>query len=132
MASERLVLAAAAAGARMLRRTLSEGLARRQVDEQVAGDLSLAVWEAFSNAVLHGSPQPDARIEAHIQFLPDRCSVTLVYPGEPFALTPPSLPGPWATGGRGRYLMAVLLDEVDYTFESGFTRVRLVKRFPRD
>lgn len=132
MASERLELAAAAAGARILRRTLSEALARRQVDEQVAGDFSLAVWEAFSNAVVHGKPKPDTRIQACIQFMPDRCSVTLVYPGDPFNVTAPALPNQWSTGGRGRYLMATLLDELDYSFEDGVTRVRLVKRLRRE
>jgi hypothetical protein len=38
----------------------------------------------------------------------------------------------WSTGGRGRFLMATLLDELDYSFADGYTSVRLVKRLRRE
>lgn len=129
MQSERLELAPVTGSARILRRALTEGLDQQRVDEQSAGDFALAVVEAFSNAVHHGTSSPEARIHASLQFLRDECSVTLVYRGEPFPTTPPALPTIWATHGRGRYLMTVLADQVEYEFGNGVTRVKLIKRW---
>lgn len=129
MVNELLELDAVTHSVRVLRRTLAERLAELQVDEQQVGDFTLAVCEAFSNAVYHGTASPEERIQACLQFWREQCSVTLVYPGEPFTPQPPALPSIFSTDGRGRYLMSVLTDQVEYEFENGLTRVRLVKRW---
>lgn len=129
MPSERLELAAVTASARILRRTLADRLTELEVNEDLAGDFALAVYEAFSNAVHHGTASPETLIRASLHFRRKQCCVTLLYPGDPFPTTTPQLPSAWATDGRGRYLMSVLSDHVDYEFENGLTRVRLVKRW---
>jgi anti-sigma regulatory factor (Ser/Thr protein kinase) len=129
MRSERLELAPVSASGSILRRTLTERLGQLQIDEQSAGDFALAVTEAFSNAVNHGTPSAEERILASLHFHREQCSVTLVYPGDPFPTHSPALPPQWATSGRGRYIMSTLSDHVDYEFADGITRVRLVKRW---
>ena len=129
MGSERLELAAVNTSGSVLRRKVTDRLVQLRLDEQSAGDFGLAVTEAFSNAVSHGTGAPEAKIHASLQFRPGQASVTLVYPGDPFPTTTPELPSLWATAGRGRYLMTTLADQVDYEFADGITRVRLVKRW---
>jgi serine/threonine-protein kinase RsbW len=114
-------------------RTLREALARLYrefgVNPDAADDFTLAVSEAFSNAVRHGGGDRASLIEAAIAISAQSCQVTLRYPGEPFPLTPPTLPGDAATNGRGRYLMSVLADSVEYEFGEGVTRIKLTKRW---
>lgn len=129
MDSERLELAAAASSATILRRTLAQKLNEQRVDEDDAADFTLAVVEAFSNAVRHGAASPECVILASLNFQSTTCSVTLDYPGEPFRTDAPRLPAAFSTGGRGRYLMTVLTDRVDYEFRCGMTRVRLLKHW---
>ena len=111
-----------------MRQTFRELCAGFDVPPQAADDFELALCEAFSNAVLYGSPRHDSPVQILMRVTPRRCSVVLEYPGEPFTLSPPRLPDSASTGGRGRYLMATLTDEVKYEFRQGVTRVRLTKR----
>jgi anti-sigma regulatory factor (Ser/Thr protein kinase) len=90
-------------------------------------DLMLAVTEAFSNAIRHGTVTPERGIDVAIACSAEDCRVTLQYPGDPFPVLPPQLPDDSSTTGRGRYLMSVLCDRVEYEFEAGLTRVSLTK-----
>ena len=54
--------------------------------------------------------------------------IATTYPGEPFDPAPPSAPDLDQLTGRGRFLMAALMDTVEYTFPPGETIVRLAKR----
>ena len=88
---------------------------------------ALAVSEAFSNAVRHGTSRPGDSVEAWIRITPETAHVTLRYPGQPFAITPPTLLEAHSTNGRGRYLMSVLADCVDDRFAEGSTQIELEK-----
>jgi len=124
-----LELQAVPASARTLRERLAESLATFCVDQDAAGDFALAVTEAFINAVEHGVRDPRERVSA--TFRVDRRSgmLELHYAGEPFDTAATPLPPADAITGRGRYLMDVLTDRVEYQFRNGMTRVRLVKHW---
>ncbi|WP_306367687.1 ATP-binding protein [Nocardiopsis sp. CC223A] len=106
------------------------GLCRGCVD-----DFLLAASEACANAVEHGGPTSDYRVDAEI----DRqwCEVRISHTGrapDPEALAarftserPPPLPGPDAESGRGILLMRRLMDEVSFEGEPRIT-VLLRKR----
>jgi anti-sigma regulatory factor (Ser/Thr protein kinase) len=113
----------------LLRDTLLRLCGRYDLDVQAVGDFELAATEAFSNGVRHGSCPADGVIEARLLVGGETARLELQYPGAPFALHPPQLPDPLATSGRGRFLMAVLTDQVDYEFFDGLTRITLLKQW---
>ncbi|HTE20961.1 MAG TPA: ATP-binding protein, partial [Armatimonadota bacterium] len=84
---------------------------------------------AFTNAVRHGTSTAGSLIEASIRVSPSGCHVALCYLGEPFEAPPARLPDCHATGGRGRYLMDVLVDRVQYRFRDGITEIELHKNW---
>lgn len=127
---QRLKLDADLAAARVLRQTVIALCEHAQADETAASDFALAVSEAFSNAVRHGVGARQASIEALVEVSGNGARVCLRYPGEPFALDEPCLPEPESTGGRGRFLMSVLADRVQYHFERGMTQATLTKQWP--
>jgi anti-sigma regulatory factor (Ser/Thr protein kinase) len=127
--TEFLVLPSKMQSLQMLRRVVIAACRRCGADEAACDDFALAVTEAFSNAVRHGSSQPGDRVEAWIRAGRGACSVILQYPGDPFVVDAPRLPGDFSTSGRGRYLMSMLSDQVDYAFQNGLTRVRLRKQW---
>jgi anti-sigma regulatory factor (Ser/Thr protein kinase) len=127
-----LTLNADLASGRILRRALVQLCGEQQLAGEAVGDFALAVSEAFSNAVRHGVHEMPASVTAHIVITDQFGSVMLEYPGEPFALHPPKLPEADSTGGRGRYLISVLVDHVDYTFKEGITYAELRKCWPAD
>ena len=127
MTTEQLALQAEMSNVKVLRQELLRLCRDYHVNEDAAGDLALAVSEAFTNAVRHGTGRPDALIEASIRVSPAECDVSLYYPGNPFQTPPPRLPDCHATGGRGRYLMSVLVDRVQYRFHDGMTEIELHK-----
>jgi anti-sigma regulatory factor (Ser/Thr protein kinase) len=124
-----LELQAVPASAGALRARVAESLASYSVDQDAAGDFALAVTEAFINAVEHGARNPQARVNARLRVDQRSGMLELQYPGEPFDTEAPPLPPPDALNGRGRYLMTVLTDAVEYHFRNGMTRVRLVKHW---
>ncbi|HEU4751634.1 MAG TPA: ATP-binding protein [Armatimonadota bacterium] len=129
MAKEKLSLPANQASGRLLRTALAGMCDRFGVDREASDDFGLAVSEAFSNAVRHGDAARQATVSVLLEMSADLCRVTLLYAGEPFPLTEPQLPHDGSTNGRGRYLMSVLADAVDYQFRNGKTRVILSKRW---
>lgn len=116
-------------GARQLRQALGRLAGPWSVGEEPLDDFSLALTEAFSNAVRHGTGGPGDVALVDLSVGPQQFQATLDYPGRPFPLRLPQLPEGLATGGRGRYLMRALCDDVDYEFSDGRTRVRLTKRW---
>ena len=127
MTTEQLALGAEMSNVKVLRQELLRLCRDYNIDGDAAGDLALAVSEAFTNAVRHGTGRPDALVQADIRLTPAECDVSLYYPGEPFQAPPPRLPDCHATGGRGRYLMDVLVDQVQYRFHDGMTEIKLRK-----
>jgi len=126
---QRLHLDADLAAARVLRQAVIALCEQVQADEAAIGDFALAVSEAFSNAVRHGVGARQAFIEAQVEVNGEGARVCLRYPGEPFALDEPCLPAVDATGGRGRFLMSILTDQVHYHFERGITQATLTKQW---
>jgi anti-sigma regulatory factor (Ser/Thr protein kinase) len=92
-------------------------------------DLVLAVSEAFNNAVRHGTSGPDDLIQFSVQIDRGKAAIELRYLGEAFEAGVPELPPPTSSSGRGRYIMAMLLDRVEYRFDPPWTTVRLVKSY---
>jgi serine/threonine-protein kinase RsbW len=127
--AERLALPAEDGSAHAFRRSLVGICERFDVDPVASGDLVLAASEAFSNALRHGTATEDDAIEAWVRMTPTFCQITLEYPGEPFSVRSPRLPSATATHGRGRYLMSMLVDDVEYEFAAGVTRVSLRKHW---
>jgi serine/threonine-protein kinase RsbW len=129
VAVERLALPAEMASGAGLRRALRHLYDRFGLDNEAAEEFILAVSEAFSNAVRHGTARPDQFVETWIRVSAEGCRVTMQYPGEPFPVRPPQLPEHTSTNGRGRYLMSLLADRVEYEFADGMTRVKLSRRW---
>lgn len=93
----------------------------------------VALSEAFSNAVCHGSPLgPRNRVHLRCEADGSRLSVQITDEGGGFVPTRIALPDfdEWKTSGRGLFLMHELVDQVDFELVPGGTRVRLVKYLP--
>jgi serine/threonine-protein kinase RsbW len=98
-------------------------------DEAEREAFDLAVTEAVSNAVRHGSPRgAENQVELCVIDEGARLVVTVTDEGEGFVPTGFSLPDPqsYADHGRGLYLIHALMDEVEFT-RNGGTTVRMAK-----
>src|SRR4028119_2285847 len=67
MTTEQLALQAEMSNVKVLRQELLRLCRDYNIDGDAAGDLALAVSEAFTNAVRHGTGRSDALIEASIR-----------------------------------------------------------------
>jgi len=122
----RITLPSCACGAPRLREALASAVAPLNLDPRTAGDISLALGEAFANAVEHGAGGAiaiamcleDGQLVLHLQ-----------YHGEPFAAEQVTAPDVHLLndGGLGRYIMQQLMDEVEYQFRDGKTHVHMTK-----
>lgn len=106
----------------------------RQVDRSTIHALVLATGEAVTNIVRHAHrDRPDAAFQIQCRVRPDTVEVTLLDEGEPFDLSqvPHLDPSEMRPGGRGVYLMRVLMDEITcQPREQCGNQLRLVKRWP--
>src|SRR5271155_2022387 len=87
----------------------------RQVDRNTIHALVLAVGEAVTNVVRHAHrDQPDLSFEIQCRVGPDTVEITVCDQGEPFDINqvPHLHPGELRVGGRGVYLMRILMDEM--------------------
>lgn len=92
--------------------------------------LKVALSEAFSNAVCHGSPLgPRNRVHLRCEADGQRLMVQITDEGGGFLPSRIALPefDEWKTSGRGLYIMQELMDAVDFELVPGGTRVRLFK-----
>lgn len=115
----------------LVRRQIQGMATEQSMSPDDTADLVLATSEAFNNAVRHGTSRPFDTIECEVQFSDGTATVELRYLGESFAASTPELPPSGSPNGRGRYIMAMLLDDVQYRFESPWTTVRLAKHYRR-
>jgi serine/threonine-protein kinase RsbW len=106
------------------------------VTDELIQELALAVTEACSNAVLHGSPRGE-RDTFHVRcrFEEPLLVVEVMDHGPGFRYSGASLPDPLALEehGRGLFLMAAMTDRMQVYREQGVTTVLLEKdlrRFP--
>lgn len=90
----------------------------------------VALSEAFSNAVCHGSPL-GSRNRVYLRCETDgrKLIVQITDEGGGFVPTRIGLPAldEWKTSGRGLFLMNELVDEVQFEKVPAGTRVRLIK-----
>ena len=105
------------------------------VEQGLDGDgtwgLMLATSEAFSNAILHGTPCSDGEKGILLRLLPweDGLWVEVCDCGR--FDTAPLPPGPDAPHGRGIPIIAAVVDHFEAVPDGPLTRVRFAKRRPR-
>ncbi len=102
-------------------------------DDIFIGEFQLAAAEAINNAVEHGcGPGREAFFHARLYLRPDYVELRVVDPSD-FAgwEGEPKLPDdPFDEGGRGRFLMAQMTDEILHERENGRHVLVLRKNFP--
>jgi serine/threonine-protein kinase RsbW len=114
------------------RRFVDEWAARAGFSGPAREEISLAVTEAVSNAIRHGSPAGEAdQVELDVEQEGPRLVVTVRDHGPPFHPPTPSLPDPttFAEHGRGLFLMQALMDQVQFEADGG-TVVRMTRVKP--
>jgi anti-sigma regulatory factor (Ser/Thr protein kinase) len=99
------------------------------LDEATAFDIRVAVGEALSNAVRHGSgPTGHDTVDVTVSAYTDRVVVEVADRGAGYGGQEPAGGDPYADSGRGVGFMRALMDAVDFTeVHGGGTRVRLTK-----
>lgn len=129
MAGEVLVIGARPEAVAQVRHEVVRLARMMPFTQEQIEDIEIAIGEAVSNAVIHGSPAGDCcEVTIRCECLTDRFVVRISDEGcgfDPSALscaTPSSL----VEAGRGLHVMRSLMDEVDFTFHSG-TTVQMVK-----
>jgi serine/threonine-protein kinase RsbW len=98
-------------------------------DNQIR-DLLIAVSEAATNAMKHGSPQADqSRIAVHYEPDDDRLIIEVTDEGpgfDPLAVPIP-VPEQMREGGMGVFFIRTLMDEVSFSHDEGGTTIRMIK-----
>jgi anti-sigma regulatory factor (Ser/Thr protein kinase) len=96
-------------------------------DPVAVDDMELAFGEAFGNAVKYG--EKNAKICVRVEAVPEYgLSIEMAYPGSQFNTTvtyPSDVKN--ANGGFGRFIMKQLVDSLEYSFDGGFTTVRMTR-----
>jgi serine/threonine-protein kinase RsbW len=115
-------------------RTFVEAVCRaRHVDPGIVRAAVLATGEAVTNIVRHAHrDRPDAPIQIQCRVLADGVELTFLDDGELFDLSqvPELDPAELRVGGRGVYLMRVLMDEITcQPRDPRGNRLRLMKRW---
>ncbi len=92
--------------------------------------LKVALSEACSNAVCHGSPR-GRRNQVHLRFAYDdeQLFIEVIDEGKGFRPSQIALPDyeEWKPSGRGLFLMQALMDDVEFEPCRSGTRVKLTK-----
>lgn len=95
--------------------------------------LKVALSEACTNAVCHGSPEGH-QCQVHVRFeiQEDRLIIEIVDEGQGFQPAQIALPEyeEWKPSGRGLFLMQALMDDVQFEPTACGTCVRLTKLLP--
>ncbi len=90
--------------------------------------LRLALGEAIGNAVVHAPQSGEFAITAYTD--ENALVIELESPGSFHPVGPATMPSPSSERGRGRALMAALLDSVEYLPAEDRTVVRMRKVLP--
>jgi len=122
-------LPAQSASLSRMRAEVCDALEPLDIPEPTRFDIRVAVGEALSNAIRHGSPRgEDDVVDITVSAHSDRVVITVLDRGHGFNGEAASDGDPYATSGRGVMFMRALMDLV--TFEpapEGGTAVTLVK-----
>lgn len=116
-----------------VRQRLEEFLRPCQIGREDVEAVKVALSEACTNAVIHGSPHGAAnRVRLRYAIERDRLVVEVSDEGPGFEPDEIELPDPdeWKPSGRGVVLINLLMDDVEYETLPGGTRVRLIKHLP--
>lgn len=102
-----------------------------RVSVEISSEIALAASEAIGNAIKYGR-RPEGRSEIRIRCHLDGTDVHVTVaddgPGFEFPEDAGALPDPFASGGRGLFLMKRLTDGLTVESEPGGTTVSLVRR----
>lgn len=115
---------------RMLRRQVMEFLNSSSFSREELDDVELAVGEACTNALRHGSPRGE-RDEIRVKCMKSEHTLVVEISDNGCGFHPNTLSSPsphsLTENGVGILLMRTLMDSVEFEFGAG-TTVRLVKR----
>lgn len=109
---------------------------RSGLGEDACSQVTLAVIEAGTNAIQHGSRgEPDRAVEVEFSLWPDRLEVAVRDRGPGFdpELVRGDITSPehlLDSRGRGIFIMRACMDSVDFRFDGTGTTCQLVKRRP--
>jgi anti-sigma regulatory factor (Ser/Thr protein kinase) len=96
-------------------------------------DFEVAMGEALSNAILHGSPTPASKISVCITYTARTREFTVEVMDKGPGFDPGTVrhvPGDDEINGRGLKMMAVLVDKAVLFHDGAGMTVRLTKRIP--
>lgn len=115
-------------GVRALAAALADALRELGTDEAMGVDLELAVVEAANNIVEHGRTERPMRLALAIE--PGWLRVAIDDEGEAFDPLSGPLPAVAddAVAGRGRAIIAALVDDAAYERRDGRNRLTLARR----
>lgn len=127
--SQMIQLPAAPASLADARQEICDLLVPLDLNESTLFDIRVAVGEALSNAVRHGSPRGDRDVVlVSVAAYQDRVVLTVTDTGSGFDGTPSDSRDPYAASGRGVMFMRALMDQVEFSpLPGGGTSVTLVK-----
>ncbi|MDR8392763.1 ATP-binding protein [Aliifodinibius sp. S!AR15-10] len=100
-------------------------------DDEIYGNVMLALSEAVTNAIVHGNKQ-DSDKKVHIKASQNNQKLTISIKDEGEGFDPSSLPDPLQDenllkeGGRGVYLIEQFADEVTYSEDGTKITVRFL------
>lgn len=114
-----------------------ESLAEKAADVMHFNDdekdsLAIAVTEAVNNAIIHGN-KLDKNKKVHIRFAFEGKKIIVTIKDEGQGFDPESLTDPLAPenllkeSGRGIFILKSLMDEVEFSFNSSGTILKMVK-----
>jgi serine/threonine-protein kinase RsbW len=108
-----------------------------KLDDGTFYRLLVASTEAVNNAIMHGN-KSDARKKVFVTIVFKKNeSLTVIVQDQGAGFNPESIPNPiedknlFKTSGRGVFLMKELMDEVNYSFAKGGSKVELVINLKR-
>lgn len=116
---------------REVRTFVGDFLGDLRVKVDVMSEILLAVGEAAGNSIKYGRPN-DGRSEIRVRCLLDGTDVVVTItddgPGFEVPEKGATLPDPFASGGRGLFLMRAMTDRIDIDSDPDGTTVTLVKK----
>ena len=111
-----------------IRERIRDYLRFQCASRRAVNDVVLCIEEACTNAIRHSGSLKD--MEISLSFDGDLLTAVVADHGSGFDVTifdPAAMPDPLKTGGRGLFLIAALVDELDVQTEGG-TQVRMRQR----
>jgi serine/threonine-protein kinase RsbW len=109
-----------------VRRFVGDFLADVRASVEASSEILLAVGEAAANASRHGR-NPGGRSEVRVRCALDGSTVTVEVADDGTGFDPEAIdsrsPDPFASGGRGLFLMRALMDDVEMHSSPSGTRI---------